>query len=792
MRAHDLTIAVRSLFHRPGFTVAAILLLALGAGANAAVFSVVRGVLLRPLAFADPGRLVAVGPGMFVSHQDMEYWGQHVRGLQAVAGQSPGWMMALVADGGEPLKVTASRVTANLFTTLGAAAALGRAIQPGDESARVAVLGDALWRSRFSAEPATIGRTIQIDQEPYTVIGIMPPGFEILQPGADLWVPLPSTPQNARATFAQAVARLARGASVDGASSEVAALVPAMRRDFDYDDTWGRTLRLAPLHDTTVGNTRPTLLILLGAVGLILMLAATNLGTLILGRSVGRAREMAVRTALGATRTRLLSQLLVEQAVLGVLGSLAGLGLARAVLPVLVSRIPADMPRAGSIAMDGTVFAAVVIVSVTVAILTALAPLVITARPSLQPLLRQATSSETPGRRRALGALVAAQIALAAMLGIGAGLMIRSLWNLQQVDPGFDPGGALMFRLQTTSKYRGLATGLPYLEQAVARVRALPGVSAVGVINHPPMSGYSWTMPFRRAEDVPAPGATPARVGWRFIGWDYFQAMRIPVRAGRAFTGADDAKAPRAVIVNETLARQYYGDASAAVGRSIVVAASGRPGDETAEIVGVSGDVHHDGLDVPVGPELYRPLAQTFMFPMAVVVRSATPPADLGRAVRQAMLELDPVIPVAELQPYTALIGGTLGRPRLLGLLLSVFAGAGLLLALVGTYGVVAYRVRQREREIGIRVALGAAPTAVARAVVWQGIRYGVGGLLIGLPAALALSRVMRTVVFGVTPVDPLTFLALPLLVVLATALASYLPARRAARIDPVTTMRTD
>jgi predicted permease len=450
------------------------------------------------------------------------------------------------------------------------------------------------------------------------------------------------------------------------------------------------------------------------------------------------------------------------------------------------------MPRAGAIDLDGAVFATVIGVSIAVALLTALAPLAITARPSLQPLLRQTTISDTPGRRRALGTLVAAQIALAAMLGIGAGLMIRSLWNLQRVDPGFDAGGVLMFRLQTTSKYRALATGLPYLEQATARIRALPGVTAVGAINHPPMSGYSWTMPFRRAEDSPAPAESVPTVGWRFIGWDYFQAMQIPMRGGRLFTSADGPDSPGVVIVNETLASQSFGDAAAAVGRTVVIAASGRPGEETAEIVGVSSDVHHDGLDVPVRPELYRPLAQTFMFPMAIVVRSATPPAELGRAIRQAMLEIDPVIPVAEMQPYTALIAATIGRPRLLGLLLAVFAGAGLLLALVGTYGVVAYRVRQREREIGIRVALGAAPAAVARAVVWQGVHHAAVGLLIGLPAALALSQVMRTVVFGVTPRDPLTFVLLPLLVVAAAALASYLPARRAARIDPVMTMRSE
>jgi putative ABC transport system permease protein len=473
-------------------------------------------------------------------------------------------------------------------------------------------------------------------------------------------------------------------------------------------------------------------------------------------------------------------------------GALTGLALARALLPALVSLIPATMPRAGAIALDGTVFVAVIVVSVGVALAMALVPVMITARPSLQPLLRQATSSETPARRRALGTLVAAQIALAAMLGIGAGLMIRSMWNLQQVHPGFDPDGVLMFRLQTTSKYRALGTGLPYLEQTLARVRALPGVTAAGAINHPPMSGYSWTTPFRRVEDPVPHGGNVPTAGWRFIGWDYFQAMRIPLGSGRPFTTADTMTAPRVVIVNETLARQYFGDAASAIGRSIVTPASGRPGEETSEIVGVSGDVHHDGLDGPVRAELYKPLAQTFMFPMAVVVRTQGAPADLAPSVRQAVLEIDPAIPVAELQPYTSLIAGTLDRPRLLGGLLTVFAGAGLLLALVGTYGVVAYRVRQREREIGIRVALGAAPAAMARSVVWSGVRYAMAGLVVGLPAAFALSRVMQSVIFGVTPRDPITFVTLPVVILAATVAASYLPSRRAARVDPVSAMRAE
>jgi putative ABC transport system permease protein len=795
MRFPDLTLAVRNLGRRPAFAATAILLLALGSGANAAVFSIVRGILLKPLPYQQPERLVSIWPSSFVSNDELQYWRDRTRSFQAIGAVSPGWMMSFVADGVEPLKVTGARTSDNFFTTLGVTAAVGRTLMPGDavpSQARVAVISAALFERYFGSDPKTIGRSVSLDTGPHTIVGVMPRGFEFLEPGTDVWAPLPvdpSSPQH-RAQFSQAFGRLNPGVTVDAATRELQALLPAMRGDLGKPNDWANDLRAAPLLETVTGDVRPTLLILLAAVGLILLLAAVNLGTLVLGRSIERAREMAVRTALGASRTRLVRQLIVEQAVIAAAGALAGLALARVALPTLVSRIPPEMPRQGDIALDVVVFFSVFAASVAIAILMAFVPVVIAARPELQPLLRQTQSTETPSRRRALGILVAAQVALAIVLGIGAGLMLRSLWNLQNVDPGFRASNVLTFRLQTTARYAGLAKGLPYFEQVLERIRALPGVAHVGSIQHLPMTGYNWTSQVYRLEQPPAPGATPPNAVWRFIGWDYFRTMGIALRAGRDFTAQDHLESTPVAIVNEAFARREFGEPSAAIGRQVVSVRGA--GKDTVEIVGVIGDVRFVSLDKPATAEMYRPLAQTFMFPMAFVVRTNGDPAQLATAVRQAVFAVDPTIPVADLQPLTSLIASTLGRPRLLAMLLSVFAGVGLLLGVIGVYGVVAYRVRQREREFGIRLALGADPDRIASSVLRQGAGYAALGALIGLPAALALTRLMESVVFGVTTHDLLTFAALPTAVAVTTLMACALPARRAARVDPALTMKSE
>jgi predicted permease len=795
MRLPDLTLAVRHLLRRPAFSATALLLLALGAGANAAVFSVVRGILLRPLPYHEPNRLVMIWPQTFVNNDDLTFFRERTRSFEQIAANSPGWMMSLVTQGQEPIKVTGGRTSDNFFTTLGVTAALGRTIRPGDSvpsQSRVVVLSALLHQRHFNGDPSVIGRRVSLDSVEHEVIGVLPDGFEFLEPGTDVWAPMPFDPASAqnRAQFSMAFARLNPATSVDQAHAELQQLVPTMREQLKKTAEWGRGGRVVPMQEHVTGDVRSTLLILLAAVGLILLLAAVNLGTLVLGRAIERAREMAVRAALGASRRRLVRQLIVEQAVLASAGAVLGLLVARVALPVLVSRIPPEMPRQGEITFDATVFVTVFTVTVAVGVLMALLPVLAAARPELQPLLRQNQSTETPARRRALGSLVAAQIALAVVLGIGAGLMLRTLWNLQQVDPGFKAPGILTFRLQTTSKPMNLTRGLVYFEQVLERVRAVPGVTHVGAIQHLPMSGYNWTANVWRPETPPAAGAERPQAIWRFVGWDYFEAMGIALRAGRTFAPEDRTNAPGVAVINEALARKEFGSVDAAVGRRLT-SFSAR-GEEIVEVVGVVRDVRFASLDKPATPEMYRPLAQTFMFPMAFVVRTQGEPAQIAAAVRQAVFAVDPMIAVAEMQPLTTLIASSLGRPRVLALLLSVFAAVGLALGVVGVYGVVAYRVRQQEREFGIRLALGAAPDRIAQGVLRQGAGYATAGLLIGVPIAFALTRLMESVLFGVTTHDPLTFTILPLVIAVTTLVACSIPARRAARVNPVTTMRAE
>ena len=801
MRFHDLTLAVRNLLRRPAYTVTALLLLALGAGANAAVFSVVRGVLLRPLPYQEPQELVMVWPDTFVNNEDLTFWRDRTHGFEQIAAISPGWMMSLVVPGLEPVKVTGARTSDNFFTTLGVRAARGQMLKPGDANAgapKVAVISSQLHERHFAGDPAIVGKHVALEGVDYEVIGVMPREFEFREPGTDVWTPLPFVPGGAqnRTQFSLAFARLRPGVTVEQAHTELQQLTPAMRDAMKKTADWGREGRVLGMQESVTGDVRPTLLILLGAVGLILLLAAVNLGTLVLSRSLERAREMAVRTALGATRGRLLQQFVTEQAVLASAGAIAGLVLAWLALPVLVSRIPPEMPRQNEIALDVVVFVAVFAVTVLVSIVMALVPVAAAARPALQPLLKQNQSTDTPARRRALGTLVTSQVALAVVLGIGAGLMLRTLWNLQNVDPGFSAANVLTFRLQTTSKPMNLTTGMSYFDDVLGRIRAMPEVRDVGAIQHLPMSGYNWTAGVWRPENPPAPGAQRPQAIWRFTGWDYFRTMGIAMRAGRAFTDQDRIDSPAVAIINESLAHREFGSAEAAVGRRLISFIVGK--EQPVEVAGVVADVRFQSLDKPSEPEMYRPLAQTFMFPMAFVVKTdsasareaSARQARIAAAIRQAAFAVDPTIAVAEVQPLQSLIAGTLGKPRLLAMLLSVFAAVGLSLGVIGVYGVVAYRVRQQEREFGIRLALGAGPARIARNVARQGAFYAATGLAVGLPVAWLLTRLMDSVLFGVTTHDVATFTALPVTVTVATLLACAVPAWRAASVSPMKTMR--
>ena len=790
----DLRLALRLFRRAPGFSAIAVLVIALGAGANATVFSVVRAVLIEPLPFAQPDRLVSIWPGTFLSNGDLEFARARSRSLAAIGAVSPGWSVSMTGAG-DPVRWTAAKVSANLFDVLGAAPLLGRTFGAGEDlpgRTGVIVLSHAAWQSQFAGDPLVIGRTVSVESAPYQIVGVMRADFELLGRRADVWMPFPfdrgSSQWKMRAS--QGVARLADGADVGGAGTELKGLAPDWRQALGYGTEFGRDAATEPLRATSIGATRDPLLLLAGAVGLIVLLTATNLGTLLMGRHVGRLREIGMRTALGATRGRIIRQAVVESGVLAIAGAAAGAIAAWLALPAFIALLPADMPRMAAIAVDVPVLATVVMISVVAVLTFGVAPTLIADRPGrLTASLRVAAASPGPAARRALHLLVVGQVALATVIGAGALLMARSLSALGDVPPGFDPERVLTLKIQPAGPdARELGRAIEYYRRVMTAVSAVPGVLEVGAINHLPLSGYNWVAPLRVGEQALAPGSTPPRISWRMIDGSYFTAMTIPIRAGRTFTDLDGPASEQVAVVNDAFAQRFFGSPAAAMGRVIHI---GGFGPETpATIVGVVGSVRHTSLAEAPAPEFYRPLAQTLPVAVAVVAKTAGRPDSVAPAVRQAVWSVNRDVPIADMQPLASVLGSTLGRPRLMTIVLAVFGLVGLAVVTCGVYGVAAYFVRLRQKEMGIRLALGAAPADVGRLVLGQGLKYAIAGLVVGLPAALMGSSLIRSLLYGTSPSDPLTFMALAAVILVTTTCATVVPALRARRVNPASVLR--
>jgi putative ABC transport system permease protein len=791
----DVRLALRSFRRQPGFTALAVLVVALGAGANAAVFSVVKAVLLEPLPYLQPHELVAVWPQGFVSNADVDFMRSRSHTLADVGASSPGWTMSLLGAG-DPQRVTATKTSANLFNMLGVRPMIGRVFADGEDHpgrTRVAILSYALWQSTFASDPAVVGRVVTLEGAPHEIIGVMSSDFELLGRDAELWMPLPfdRTSPFWNGTVAHGLARLREGTTLDDAGRELRSLLPEWRRTLGYEQDWGQASVAAPLRDVVIGDVREPLLVLVGAVGLIVMLTAANLGTLLLGRHVGRRREMAVRGALGASAWRLVRQTAAESLVLAAGGALAGAIAARLTLPALATLLPPEMPRVAAIDIDPFVLLAVVLSSIVSVLGFGTLPSLLAVRPDLQPLLRLGAQSETRAGRRTLDMLVIGQVALAIVLGIGAALMVRSLIALHRVDAGFAPEHVLTLKLQPShGRAFGVDRSARYYEQMLERVGAVHGVVQAGAINHLPLSGYNWVASVRIDEQPLPPGVSPPRSGWRMIHGGYFETMGIRLLVGRTFSKHDSQASQPVAVVNEPFAVRFFGSAAAAVGRTIRTDSAS--GDQQVAIVGVVNGVRHAGLAIEPAPEFYRPYVQSFVLPLAIVVRTTGAPTAVVAAVRQAVWSVDPAVPIADMLPLSTLLRDSLGRPRLLATLLLVFAGVGLAVVLCGVYGVVAYTVRRREREMGIRLALGAAPASVGRLVVGQGVGYACAGLVIGVPVAFAATGFMQGVLFGIQPRDAATFAALSGLVSMATVAATFFPAWRARRVDPATVLRSE
>jgi putative ABC transport system permease protein len=791
---HSLRLAMRAVRRRPGFSALAVSTIALGAGTNAVVGSIAYGILLKPLPYTDPDRVVAVWPGRFMSQVDLRYLRERAIGFDHIAAIAPGWTFALTGAG-DPSRIVVDRVSGNLFETLGTRPYLGRIIggeedRPG--SPRVLALSHAYWRTRFGGDPSAIGRTVNLDDVPHEIVAVMPAGFEVVTTRTDAWSPLPAD----RGAFYDAlnfsllIGRLAPGVTADRADRDFKALMPAMRAELKYPDGFGQTARIADLRAATTGDVRPSVIVLSAAVAFMLLIAGANLGTLLIASGISRAREFAVHAAIGASRWALVRLQMAEGLVLAGIGAVAGVAVGLAVLPAVLRLLPRDTPRMGDIRADGIVAAAIVAVALAIALVCAILPAIAAGRRRFGTLLREGASSESRAARHARGVMVAVQIALALVLTIGAGLMTRTLIQLNRVDAGIDVDRLLTLRLQPTgSRYRDPASIASYYDLVLDRIGAVPGVQTAGVIQHLPFSGFNWVEGYEVEGQPIAPGAARPTANNKLVRGPYFEAVGQSLLAGRLF-GPIDRATPRAgLIVNRAFAQRHFGGPAEAVGRRI---RTGRAAGTWTPIVGVVGDVRTAALDVPPAPEFYRVADGNSIPSMMVAVRTSGDPLAVAAAVREAVWSVDRGVPIAEVQTMRALVGTTLGRPRLLVTLLTMFAATGLALGAVGVYGIVAFGAGRRRREIGIRMALGADRRSVVRLMLRESAGYAAAGLAGGIAIALASSRLLKGLLFAVPATDPVTYVTLAAAVGILVTLASYAPARRAASIAPVDALRVD
>jgi putative ABC transport system permease protein len=814
----DLRYTVRALASRPAFAAIALITLTLGIGANTAIFSVVHQVLLSPPPFTEPERLHIVSrtiPGFDEvgpwSYPDFELLRERTRTADVAAFRDLG--VALTGTGGEPERIDLEMVSPSYFRVLGVPVAHGRGFAASDGAAgapAVAVLSDGLWRDRFGASPAVLGTTVTLNGALFQVVGVMPAGFGGQTGDAALWVPITQAPvlmsdprrlTRAFSNWANVVARVT-AADAATAAAEMDVIAASLAELREETPPAARGIGLVPLATaTTDPRLRQTLLILLGAVGLVLLVACANLANLLLARATGRRREMALRRALGAGGGRLVRQLLTESMALATLGGVAGAGLAWAAVRMLAVLRPAEPARFGAIAGDAA-FHAVVLeprillfnfgVALAAGLLFGLAPAVVTIRADVASLLREAAAAITPRRRlgRVRAALVAGELALALVLLSGAALLIRSFIALHSVDTGIDADNVLTVGLDLPrSRYDGAATEA-FHAQLLERLRGRPGVEAAGVTTALPLAraAGATTVDIENVESDPN---DPPIAGYHLVDGGYFAALGIPVVRGRAFSDADRSGAPRVAVINETAARLLF-PAGAAVGRRIRLGVGYEPADEYAEIVGVVGDVKYAGVDEPVRPDAYLAAAQFMENGASLVVRTAGDPLALLPAVRAEVAALDPALPIFDVSTMEHRVADATSRPRFASTLLGLFAVIATALAAIGVYGVTAFSVAARAREFGIRRALGADARAVMLPVLRQGLLLALAGVAAGVAGALATGRLLASQLFGVAPSDPVTIAGVALLLLATTMMAAYIPSRRAARVDPLVVLRDD
>ena len=795
----DIRYGARMLRKSPGITSVAVLSLALGIGAISTIFSFVNGIMLRPLPYPKPERLVLLDEtalkrgviSMGVSFPNFLDWRQQNNSFEDIACYDTGGFA--IAGGAEPEQLKGAFVNQGLFEILGVAPILGRTFTADEDQPDhdlVVILSYALWQRRFGADPKILGQTLLLNNRPRVVIGVMPPGFQFPEV-ADAWGPLALTPKSYTRTDhgLETIARLKPGVTLEQAQAEMISIASNIEQQNPVTNE-GLSVNVTSLRASLVGDYKKALLILLGVVGFVLLIACVNVANLLLARATARQKEIAIRAALGANRKRIFRQLLTESLMLGLIGGAIGLVLALWGMDLLLAAIPIDIPFWMKFDLDGRVLGFTFACSLLTGFVFGTAPALEASNPDLNETLKEGgRSGAGRGRHRLRSLLVVAEIALSLVLLVGAGLMMRSFISLQNVDAGIHPEGVLTMSLGLPgAKYREPEKRIAFFQQLLERVRALPGVQSAGTVSNLPLSGNLWGRSLTvEGRPVLSVGEAPA-INHCVISPNYLSAMGIVILKGRDFDDRDTKDAMKVTIIDERLAREYWPDEDP-LGKRVRF---GPPEDNEPwhTIVGVVRDVRHERLDAQTRKSVYLPFAQMPLGRSSLAIRSGGRPENLIGAVRNQVRELDSDLPLVRIMPMTEVVARSVWQPRLYTALFGVFAAVALILATVGIYGVMSYSVTQRTREIGLRMALGAQRHDVLGLVVGQGIMLAAIGVGVGLAAALMLTRLMSSLLFGVTATDPITFATVSVLLAGVAVGACFIPARRATKVDPMIALR--
>lgn len=803
--SQDIRFALRTMSRSPGFTIVALIVIALGIGVTAALFSVVNSVILRPLPYGEPERLAQIGREFPVGRSDANtmtqyvYWRDHAEAFEGIATyEGRGGGLNLIT-GGEPEHVPSLRVSTNFFDVLKVPPQIGRGFVPEDAvdgAEKVVILGDALWRRRFGADPGIVGTTIRFGGEHRTVVGVMARGFDFIN-HAEVWTPLATDPEN-RASVYYIVGRLRGGVSLAAARLDLDRMTERFRAEFPDVMAEAETTYVQPYLEQVVGDVRPALRILFYAVAVVLLIACANVANLLMARATGRGRELALRSAIGAGRARIVRQLVTESAVLGVGGALLGLAAAHWGMSLLIRLRPRELPRLDAVHVDGRVLGFTLVVTLVTVVLFGVPPALRASRIDLSGALKEGAGGAVGTRGgRARSALVVMEVALAMVLLVGAALLVKSFVRLTALDPGFDTERTLTMKVSFGGKQDLTRDGfVRFAREVKDELESRPGLEAAGTISTLPLE-HGLMGAFRRPDEAADAGVAPAMAQWRVVTPGYFRAIGIPMVRGRDFDFRDAADSEPVLIVNQELARRAFGEEDP-VGR-ILISGNG-PGAEV-RVVGMVGDVRESALDRAPPPMMFVPASQVpdaairflaNLFPTCWVVRTEGDPAAHTDEIRRAILSVDPEQPVASVHPMAEILSASIGGRRFNTLLLAIFAGQALLLAVMGVYGVMAYSVAQRTRETGVRMAIGATRGATLARILGQGAKLTLFGVALGTVGAIGLTRLLRTLLYDVRATDPAMLALAAVIVSVASMGACVLPALRATNIDPLVALREE